>query len=371
MGRIFISLSGDGRGHATRVRALAERLRERHSLVIHSSGQGYEFLARTYSGSDVQVRQIAGLRFGYGASGNVRIGRTLIGALEYMRRLPELVAVLQSSLAEEQPDLVISDFEPALPRAANRMGIPHISLNHQHFLLTYDLRSLPIWLRFHISYMSLVVRAYDSPAVARIVSSFYFPPLRPGMSNVTQIGVLLRDSVLKAEPVSGAHLLVYWRRQAPRSALHALTQLNREVHVYGLGHREPHGRVSFHVADEARFVADLASCSALICTAGNQLVGEAIYLGKPVLAIPEPGNYEQYINAHFVGRMNAGTWIAPRQFTSERLSQFLDRAGSFRSTVPASRMDGLPTALAVLHPFLDGTIGAAKPTHPDPEPIPA
>jgi uncharacterized protein (TIGR00661 family) len=206
--------------------------------------------------------------------------------------------------------------------------------------------------------------------VARIVSSFYFPPLRRGVSNVTQIGVLLRDSVLKAEPTAGSHLLVYWRRQAPKGALNALARLNREVRVYGLGEREPHGLVCFHAADESRFVADLASCSALICTAGNQLVGEAIYLGKPVLAIPEPGNYEQYVNAHFVARMNAGTWVRPHQFTSHRLLQFLERASSFRSTVPAARMDGLPMALAVLHPFLDGSVGVTK-RHPSIEPIPA
>jgi uncharacterized protein (TIGR00661 family) len=350
------------------VRALAERLRRRHSLVIHTSGQGYEFLARAYAGSDVQVRPIAGLGFGYGTSGNVRVGRTLVGALQYLRRMPELLAALRASLAEEQPDLVISDFEPALPRAAHQMGIPHISLNHQHFLLTYDLRSLPIWLRWHTVYMSLVVRAYDSPAVARIVSSFYFPPLRPGITNVTQTGVLLRPSVLESEASCRSHLVVYWRRQAPRGALEALAQQNREVRVYGLGQRESRGRLRYFAADEARFVADLASCSALICTAGNQLVGEAIYLGKPILAIPEPGNYEQYINAHFVAGMNAGAWVAPRHFTGDAVRRFLDQSGSFHSTVPATRMDGLPTALAVLHPFLDGAI---EPVRPSTEPIPA
>ena len=352
MARIFISLSGDGRGHATRVRALTECLRERHTVVIHTSGQGYDFLARAYAGTEVQVRRIPGLHFGYGAEGNVLLGATFRETARYLHGLPALLARLRVSLAVEQPELVIGDFEPALPWAARQLGIPHVSLDHQHFLLTYDLRSLPGWLRLHTLYMGLVVRAYDSPAAARVVSSFYFPPLRRGCEHVTQTGVLLRPAVLAAEPSSQSHVVVYWRRQAPPGALDALAQLRREVRVYGLGPQESRGPLRFQAADEDRFVADLASCAALICTAGNQLVGEAIYLRKPVLAIPEPGNYEQFVNAHFLAQMRAGTWMASHDFTVERVRQFLERAPQFRSNVPPARMNGLPAALAALRPHL-------------------
>jgi uncharacterized protein (TIGR00661 family) len=366
MARIFISLSGDGRGHATRVRTLVESLRKSHSLVLHTFGQGHEFLSHHYDGSSVRVRCIPGLHFGYGASGSVIIRKSVARATEYLLRLPGLLAGLRVSMAVEQPDLVISDFEPALPRAARQMGIPHISLNHQHFLLTYDLRSLPPWLRLHALYMGWVVRAYDSPAIARIVSSFYFPPLRPGIGNVTQTGVLLRPSVLGAESSIRSHLVAYWRRQAPPGAIENLAALNRDVHIYGLGRRPALGRLRFLAADEEAFVADLASCSALICTAGNQLVGEAIYLQKPVLAVPEPGNYEQFINAHFLARMNAGAWIAPHKFTTARVRHFLDRAEQFRSTVPRAWMHGLPSALRVLQRYLGSAADMKVPARPEP-----
>jgi uncharacterized protein (TIGR00661 family) len=268
-------------------------------------------------------------------------------------------------MAVERPDLVISDFEPALPRAARQLGIPHISLNHQHFLLTYDLRSLPAWLRLRALYMGWVVRAYDSPAVARIVSSFYFPPLRRGPTDVTQIGVLLRPLILEAESSNHAHLVAYWRRQAPPGALESLAALKREVRIYGLGRRVSEGRLRFMAADEEGFVADLASCAALICTAGNQLVGEAIYLQKPVLAIPEAGNYEQYINAHFLAQMNAGSWIAPHKITTAGVRHFLDRAEQFHSTVPNGRMNGLPTALRLLGRHLGSAVNVTGPTRPE------
>ena len=123
MARLFISLSGDGRGHATRARVWWKVCVSHTRWVIDTSGQGYDFLSRCYAGSNVQVRSIPGLRFGYGAAGNVSMGRSLAGAIQYLLGLPQLLARLRVSLAVEQPDLVISDFEPALPRAARQMGI--------------------------------------------------------------------------------------------------------------------------------------------------------------------------------------------------------------------------------------------------------
>jgi len=41
--------------------------------------------------------------------------------------------------------------------------------------------------------------------------------------------------------------------------------------------------LSFHPVDNDAFVRDLVTCEAAITTAGNQLIGEAFHLGKPVL----------------------------------------------------------------------------------------
>lgn len=80
----------------------------------------------------------------------------------------------------------------------------------------------------------------------------------------------------------------------------------REVRMYGLGAQPRRGNLVFRDIDEHRFLEDLATCDAMISTAGNQLVGEALYLAKPVLVLPEARNFEQYINAHFLARSGAG-----------------------------------------------------------------
>jgi hypothetical protein len=71
-----------------------------------------------------------------------------------------------------------------------------------------------------------------------------------------------------------------------------------------------------------------------------------------VLAVPESGNHEQSINAHFVRQLNAGDWVSPRAFTVRNLHRFLDHLPGYRSTVPPERVNGLPVALEVIRQHL-------------------
>ncbi|MGE3779673.1 MAG: glycosyltransferase family protein, partial [Pirellulaceae bacterium] len=45
MARIVCSLSGEGRGHATRIAALVEHLRREHDIVLLASHVAYDLLA--------------------------------------------------------------------------------------------------------------------------------------------------------------------------------------------------------------------------------------------------------------------------------------------------------------------------------------
>jgi uncharacterized protein (TIGR00661 family) len=355
MAKVFISLSGDGRGHASRIRALVEALRAEHEITLFTSGQALKFLGRLYARSRVVVHAIPGLRFRYGAQGDLHYLATLLQAARYLLGLPSLVRGLEERIRKERPDLAIIDFEPALARAARRCRLPFLFLNHQHFLLTYDLRGLPRALRFHAAYMGWVVRAYGGGQSATIVSSFYFPPLRANCRNVTQVGVFLRPEVLAVKPSRGDHLTAYFRRPAPDSVLRTLADCGREVRFYGMGQRPRQGGIRFQPVGESPFVKDLAECAAVVSTAGNQLVGEALHLGKPVFALPEQGNFEQAINAHFLVRTGCGMSCALDEFQPDRLQAFLRELPVLRSRIVRDRMDGVPASIEVIRPYLTST----------------
>jgi uncharacterized protein (TIGR00661 family) len=365
MGTIFYSVSGEGRGHATRARAMIEELRNEHHIVIHTPGQAYDLLSPLYSNHpNVEVRKIPGLLFHYGRNNKLQYRKTIVRGIQYLLQMPDLIRRLQDSIETEGADLVITDFEPALPRAARRAGIPFISINHQHFLLTYDLSSLPASLRRHATLMAQVVRSYYRGQEETVVSSFYFPPLRKGCSRVTQIGVLLRPEIITARRDEGSHLVCYLRRFTTPAVLDALERCGCEVRIYGLGARPSRGNLRFLNIDALRFVEDLATSRALVSTAGNQLVGEALFLGKPVLAMPEPGNYEQHINAHFLEQSGTGMIVDLAHLTLPHIRSFMDRLDDYKALIHPERLNGNIPAVAIINHNLEKRLSTAKPRIP-------
>lgn len=360
MAKIFFSMSGEGRGHATRVKAVADLLRDRHEIVIFAPGDAYDLLAPAYEGSAVQVRNIPGLRFVYTEDGRLAQVRTITTAGRYIAGYMALRRQIQKVIRDEKPDLIITDFEPSLPRAAKNCGVPFISLNHQHFLIVNDLSSLPPALQWHAKAISLVVRSYYHGQARTIVSSFYFPPLKEKYRNsgVVQVGVILRPSILQATSSRGGFLLAYLRRFATDNVLETLRSAKLPVKVYGLGERPADGNITFHRIHEADFVHDLASCEALICTAGNQLVGEALFLRKPVFAMPEVNNHEQYINAHFLKNEGTGDWAELESFAPHHLQAFMERLEDFRARITPEKYNGNPRAIGTIEDFLAGRAGA-------------
>lgn len=359
MSTIFYSLSGEGRGHATRVRAVVEQLRKQHRVVIYAPGHAYELLSPVYEDTKVDVRPIPGLVFHYKncpVTGRRQLDtlKTGIEGLNYIAGYAELSRRLQDDIEADPPDLVITDFEPSLPRAARKAGIPFISLDHQHFLLVSDLSKLPTDLQQHAFFMAQVVRGYYQGQVQTVVSSFYFPPLKTNAQDVSQIGVLLRDEILHASPEHGNHILVYLRRFGSPEVFRALEACGCEVRIYGLGKQCSTGRLKFCEIDMHRFVEDLATCKALISTAGNQLIGEALYLEKPVLAMPEYCNHEQRINGHFLQDSGAGMTVGMEQMRPLYTRYFMEHCEKFRSRIDRQNIQGNATAFNIINQHLPG-----------------
>ena len=352
MAKIFYSMAGEGRGHATRVRAVVEELRPRHEIVLFAPGDAHDLLEPVYRDTEVEVRRIPCMRFAYSQKRLNPFATAWSGA-GYVARLPWLVDELRRQIEREAPDLVISDFEPALPRAAKRAGVPFISFDHQHFLSCCDLSMLPWSLRLRTSIWGLVVSGYFSGQAATIVSGFFKAPLKPKWGGrATQVGVLLRPEILSADRASRGHLLVYLRKFGSGALLAALEEVGIPTIVYGLGERPTEGKLQFRAIDEHRFLDDLAGCEAIVCTAGNQVVGEALYLGKPVLAMPEKENHEQYVNAHFLRQSGAGDWVELDRIDAAGIRAFLAKLDEWRSRIDVQWLNGNPAAIATLERFL-------------------
>lgn len=333
MSRIVISLSGEGRGHAARTLSLLQMLSD-HEVLVLTPGKLFEWLHEsTAEYSNVTLAYLPSLNFAYYPNGKLSYLRSLLGSVPLVLRLATHLKHLQKLLMEFQPDLAIADFEPLLPRAARSLQIPLLSLDHQHFLAAIDTSILPKPLARRTLFLRPSVKLFCPSADHHLVSSFYQYPQRPGTEHFEQIGVLLRDELGQCASQVGEHLLVYVRRSSAASWLPHLAGSGHRCLIYGCDQHGQQGNLHFRRICGKQFITDLVTSKALITTAGNQLVGEALATGKPVLAIPEHGNFEQQINGFFLQRSGMGQCVEPKKFGAAILLNFLHDLDQYRQRI--------------------------------------
>ena len=369
MATIFYSVMGEGRGHAARARTMIDQLRDRHRIVVYTSLDALAFLRSAYpeNSRSVEIRQIEGLPFHYTA-GRIDLMKTVAHGIGMWFRQRKLIQPLVDDIDRDRPALLITDFEPLLPRAAQRRKVPIVSLDHQHFLTAYDLKSLPRRLRLYAWGMSWCVWAFGIKQQKTVISAFYKPPLRRAWKSAVQVGPLLRSGLKELTPRVGDFVLSYLRRHTPQRVVDLLSALDLPVRIYGLGSRDSQGSATFHEVDETAFTADLAACGAVIAAAGNQLTGESLYFGKPTLALPEQIHHEQCINAHFLKQLGGGDYVELESLTPENLRHFLESRETFRHQLAGrtAEFDGNAAALAAVESMLP-----AEPAPPAAAPLAA
>lgn len=354
MAILFYGVMGEGRGHAARARAIVEALRHRHQIVIYTSHDALSFLSSLYPNDpSVQVRPIDGLKFHY-KQGRLDLRQTIRAGFAIWSKLSSHLAPLLDDIDREHPDLVISDFEPLIARAAQRRNLPILSLDHQHFLVAYDLSTLPWRLRMLARSMRLAVWAFGIGQRKTVVSAFYRPPLKRGYEEVVQVGPLLRPSLRGMPCRNEGYVVSYLRRATPPHVVELLAQLKRPVQVFGLGSRPPLKQLTFHEVDEESFTSALAGCEAVVAAAGNQLLGEALYLGKPYFALPEGKHFEQCINAHYLRELGGGEWCEIEAVELDDLRRFFERLEEYRANLSGRQkeFDGTPAAVEAIESML-------------------
>ena len=165
---------------------------------------------------------------------------------------------------------------------------------------------------------------------------------------------MLRDEVLRVKSGRGDYLLAYFNKGQHQYLPHidrALRLLDIPVVIYGTPHRGKVENLDFRAPSNEWFVHDLANCRAVLSTAGNQTIGEAIHFGKPILAVPEDA-FEQRLNAHLIERMGVGMKASLRGLTPSDVDRFLANEDYYRSNMKGRVKDGRGEALQTLNRFI-------------------
>lgn len=347
MARIIYALTSQGRGHSSRVTAMAEALEARgHELLFCAGGGAGELLAS----AGREVVSVPVLRHEM-HNNKIRLWRSLgkmglqaVETLGVSRALAERFAAFE-------PELVITDFESYSIRAARRLGVPLMCFNHQQ-VLTHTNYEVPREFAWDAWVARLVINTV-TPRWAEhyLISSFFYPPVTDER-RATLVAPILRRAVREIEPTVDEHVLVYHNDptglQSLITAMAALPDTRFVAYNFGpLGEDGP-PNVTFKAPDVDGFLADLASARAVVATAGFTLTSEALFLGKPLLVMPNGGVFEQTLNALYLRRDGLGEAVLHRVPNADDIRGFLERAPTYAGRKPELQRCGNDDAVACI-----------------------
>jgi uncharacterized protein (TIGR00661 family) len=266
-------------------------------------------------------------------SNRIQYGKTICCNGKVLLQMPAVLDRLTDTFDALQPDLLITDFEAFSARAAERIGLPILSFNHQQVVteMEYD---LPIthWPGAALTSAAIRWIAPRNPEHVLLTSFFYAPLKRP--ERTTLVPPIIRPAVQERTPSDGEHVLVYYNHpDGIHHVIDALRQIDAQFIVYCSDPAQS-ASTDDHITVKAPslngFLDDLAAARGVICTAGFTLISEALYLGKPLLVVPNQGTFEQTINALFLQRQGLGQAVLDRPLTPADVKDFLKARNSYR-----------------------------------------
>ncbi|MEN8720956.1 MAG: glycosyltransferase family protein [Oceanococcaceae bacterium] len=349
--RIAYGIMGYGRGHAMRSSAIIPQLEEQgHAVRVFAGPDAHAVMHERFDCSLIPT-----IAWRYGQDGRVDLSRTIRENVQPMADVlfgGAGIAQMHRDWDAFSPELVISDSEAWTHKVARQRRLPRISLDHVG-IMAYCRPEFPLGDRVAAARDAWGYKTLMGLPEHAIVSSFYDAPAR--YRNVDVVGSILRDIVLRATPMRQGYLLAYFNK-GPHQFLpnveQALRALDIPVRVYGTGRVGDDDNLSFRAPSQQGFVDDLAGADAVLSTAGNQLISECIWLGKPTLLVPEDV-VEQRLNAAMVVKMGIGEQTRLSTLTGYDIERFLLRVDEYAARVPEYQREGNKEAMAALARAMD------------------
>jgi UDP:flavonoid glycosyltransferase YjiC (YdhE family) len=280
MKTLAMSANGEGFGHVARMVTMVPALSREYRLILYAPAHTHAFLRqnlRDVASGAIPLRDIPCLTF-VKRGERIDYRETVRNALPILLRGRTLIRRLRDSLAADGADALLSDFEPFCAWAATALGIPVLQLNHPGIIA----RSASVFPDALASKLvaSLMMARWDS----RILVSFYDG----------DVGPMIRPEIRAARRDNDGSVVVYLKPGYRKHIERAFDKLGVE---------------NYHLFPDPSkdYVSCLARCKAVISGAGHQTISEALYLGKPIFAIPQPGQYEQRLNAFMAEAGGFGT----------------------------------------------------------------
>lgn len=254
---------------------------------------------------------------------SVKVWPTLTQNLRKSPLFKTSLDAIHKTIEETQPDVIVNFYEPmsGVYNLLYGTQIPIVCIGHQYM---YHHPAYPFppgqWAKRMGAKYFTRISAFG--ARQKLALSFYVADDRPRLNVMPP---LLRKELFELpldqeEPFFLIYLLnqgyaqsvIEWHKRNPDVELHCFWDNPEHDEVYAYDKN-----LTFHQLHDSKFLNMMARCKGLICTAGFESVCEAMYLGKPILAVPVVGHVEQQWNAIDLNQYGGG--IYDSKFNIERL----------------------------------------------------
>jgi uncharacterized protein (TIGR00661 family) len=344
--KVLIGICGIGNGHINRQLPVIKHLLENgHDLLIFTYGEGLTYFRDNFPKHlHLTVLPVAdpyyvGSPEGLDFEKTARSEKNKVDFVEI-----NSMAMSEAGKVFGKPDLVISDYE---------MVAAQYAYAKQARLLTFDQQSKYLVGKFSpnlngTSYLDEVERLcmFFPKADKRMAISFFKVEENPRNNNldVEVLAPMLRPEVLAAKGQSRSiqpSIVVYvTAQQLGDQPVHEWIQTIKnalpndfEAHLFlpkRMDLPKDVGSLHFYHHGDSRFDPILFVSHGIISTAGHTLLSEAMYLEKPVLALPLP-LYEQQLNAYIMAA--GGFGLCEQDLSEESLKIFFNNLDVYSDNI--------------------------------------
>ena len=275
--KILYAIQGTGNGHLSRARDIIPLLQQKGELDILVSG----------TQADVELPypvkyKFKGLSFIFGKNGGVDLIETYKKS-----NLKQLYKEIKS-LAIEEYDLVINDFEPVSAWACKMKHKDCIGLSHQAAVIN---KKSP--------------KPQKKDVVGKAILHNYAPVTDAygfhfGAYDKNIFTPVIRDQIRNASAEYKKHYTVYLPAYSDARIVKVLSEIkNVNWQVFSKHSKKEYKEKNIHIrpVNNDDFIESLITCTGILCGAGFETPAEALYLKKKLMAIPMKGQYEQQCNA--------------------------------------------------------------------------
>jgi uncharacterized protein (TIGR00661 family) len=339
-------------GHAIRSRVVLDHLvMQGHEIEIMASGRATDFLSKRFEG----VNRIHGLHMIY-EENRVRKGKTLwSNVLAGAMGVPKNIAAYFELISSFNPEVVISDFESWTYLYAKAHRVPVVSIDNMQIINRCVIPDSVIeGYETDFSIAKAFVKSKLPYCDEYLITTFFRPEIRKPKTRL--FPPILRPEILAAERKKGEHLLVYQTAEGNDALVDTLAKTGLPCRIYGmrrdLKEDAAENNLLFRPFSEAGFISDLASARGVIAGGGFTLMGECVYLHKPMLSVPIGGQFEQILNGRYLGREGYGA-MAPNLDDPQTVFDFVENLPRYEASLARYEQDGNKLLLDALDGVLD------------------